>query len=277
MSSASGGGLEAGPGGGPRVVQTGGFVPAEKPRVLSASACLGCGYALEGLGAGARACPECGRPIDEGVTSDPIGGVPAVEAARGASGAGLALWGLLLVVVLPVAGAIVEGMGWWRLTAGPGRGRRSAPWLRGAVRAFVVAAAVAQVAAWAAVLDVYFLKIAVTNTVADDVVVAAVVSVAVGVWTVRQGLGCWWLGRFGRRVPAPELVGLSVVCGLGVLFITVSGFVLIVLGVLVSHIALFPPLCFLLPVWVGAVAVWWLVMAVLLTRVRRALLAVAVA
>ncbi|MEM7754177.1 MAG: hypothetical protein AAF297_00920 [Planctomycetota bacterium] len=256
------------------MIETGGFVPASPGGTHTAARCLGCGYALEGLPARGAACPECGRPIDEFETSDPLGPVPWREAVAARSGAGLALAGLATVAFVPAVGAVVEAAGWWRLTAGPGRGRASAPILRWAIRVCTMIAALCAVAAWAAVFDVYVFKFVVTNTVADDVAVATAVTVAVVVWAVRHALACWWVGRLGRRIPEPSLVGLAAVSGAGAVAITVSGFLLIVLGGLVSHIALFPPMCFLLPVWVGVLAVWWLITGVLLSRTRRALGAV---
>lgn len=230
--------------------------------------CLGCGYELGGLDGEAVRCPECGREIERAPVLDPLGPMVVGEARSARTGAGLAIVGLVLVVVAPVVGAVVDAVGWWRLTAGPGRGRLSAPWLRGVVRGLTVAAGVVQVAAWVAVVDVYVLRLVVTNSVADDVAVGTAITVAIGVWTVRHGAACWWVGRIGRRVDDPSIVGSAIVSGVGAVGIAASGFVLIVLGVLVSHLALFPPLCLLLPLWFAGLAAWGLVTVVMLTKVR---------
>jgi len=253
------------------VIHTGSLVKAAPEPVDIAFTCLGCGYNLSGLPQSATACPECGRPIDRRVSDDPLGPVSASEASSARSGAFLAWLGLVGVILVPVLGALVEGLGWWQLSAGPGKGRRSAMLLRVGIRALTVLSTLGQAAAWVALFDVYVVRVVVTNSVVDDIAVVVLASVAIGLWTLRHLAGCWWLGRLGRRIPEPSLVGLAMVSGVGAAALMLSGFVLIVLGVLVSHIALFPPVCFLLPIWAGSLAIWWFVTGLLLARVRKAL------
>ncbi len=252
-----------------RVIRTGSIAPKAAVPV-TVGRCLGCGYPVATLPLDATVCPECGRAIDQAVSNDPIGPVSAREAALANQGAGLAAAGLVLVVALPVVGAFVEAVGWWLLSAGPGRGRKSAKWLRWSVRVFVVLSVLAQLATWVVLADVYWLRFWVANTVADDVAAGTVVTLAVGVWTLRHAAGSWWATRLAGRAGDPGAAGLMTASGLGAIALAVSGFLLIVLGVFVSHIALYPPLCLLLPLWVGALVAWAIGTAVGLTRVGEA-------
>ncbi len=232
--------------------------------------CLGCGYPVATLPAEALVCPECGRAIDQAVSNDPIGPVSPREAILARRGAGLAALGLVLVVALPVVGAFVDAVGWWLLSAGPGRARKSAPRLRWSVRVLIVLGVLTQILMWVGLADVYWLRFWVLNTVADDVVAGSLVTLAVGVWTLRHALGSWWATRLAGRSGDPGAAGLMTASGLGAVALAVSGFLLIVIGVFVSHIALYPPLCLLLPLWVGALVAWAIGTAVGLTRVGEA-------
>jgi hypothetical protein len=251
-----------------RVIRTGAVAPKAAVPV-AVGRCLGCGYPVATLPAEATVCPECGRAIDQAVSNDPIGPVSAREAALAKQGSGLAAAGLVLVVVLPVVGAFVEAVGWWLLSAGPGRGRKSAKWLRWSVRVFVVLSVATQLVMWVGLADVYWLRFWVANTIADDVAAGTVVTLAVGVWTLRHAAGSWWATRLAGRAGDPGAAGLMTASGLGAVALAISGFLLIVIGVFVSHIALYPPLCLLLPLWVGALVAWAIGTAVGLTRLGR--------
>jgi len=256
------------PRGEPRVIAGEAAVRAERPAVGERGSCFGCGYALSGLPASVAACPECGRFIDDRPSPDPIGPVSAGEARAAVWGAGIALAGLAAVAVAPFVGAVVEAAGWWRLTAGPGEGRRSAPRVRGLVRTLTVVSVLGQCAMWATLSAAY---LGGGSSVAAEVTAGSVATAAIALWTLRHVAGCWWVGRLGRRADVPSLSGLALTSGVGAAAITTTGVVLIGLGVLVSHLALFPPLCFALPLWVAGLAGWWLVTAVMFVRVRTAM------
>jgi hypothetical protein len=258
----------------PRVISTASVGPRAETKFASetpAYRCLGCGYHLGDLPGSTPACPECGRPIDVTRTDDPIGPVDGSEGVAVARGVTLVFAGLVLTIA-PGVGALAETIGWWRVTVGPGAGRRSAPVLRWSIRGLSLAAALSQALMWIVLADVYWLRFWVTNTVADDAAAGVAVSAALVVWTVRHAVGCVWLARLGRRACVPAVTGLAISSGLGAVGATGSGFLLIGLGVFISHLALFPPLCFLLPLWAAAVAGWVLISGVMAHRVRGAML-----
>lgn len=237
-------GTGVGPGGGPR--------RGEGPRGAGTpGVCVGCGYDLRGLAGveGTLVCPECGAPAGR---LGPVDVLPAEEAARLARSLRGVMLGMVFLWV-PVVPSVVEAWGWWGASS-VGRG---GGWMRLGLRGANAAALLAALVAWAVVVDVYVLRRSVLGGVADDAMAGGAISAATLAWVVRQGVGLWWLARLlGASEGVPRGATLRVMAGLGV-GVWVSGFVLLVLGVAVFHVAVMPPFCLLLPLWLAGAAGWF--------------------
>lgn len=240
-------------------------------------------------------CPECGYRDEPNGGDDPYG----VGAWAGLSDrerwavARLARWaqvGLIAVLVVPIFGAWIDARAWWGLAGWSGRSDRALAWV---VRGVTGLTALVITGAWAQVLTVYVpglwprLAGGGAPSAADEAVALSGAGAAAVLWSFRQAMGCWLLLRrglgrgarsgveSGARLGVGAGAGAGAGSGSGALLafsalaapaLSISGVLLLGLGVVVLHIVLFPPACLLLPVWMGGLAVFGVVTLVALGR-----------
>lgn len=161
-----------------------------------------------------------------------------------------ALVGMALVAPLPVLGPVLDAAATLSLLAATrdGRGGR---WAGAAVNAAVLIALLAMLAAWAAVIRWF----AGARGTGDESIAAAVVAGAVVAWTLRHAAVCWHV-KGTRAAAVSDARGGLVLSALLAPTLSLGLVLLVGVGVLVSHVALFPPFCLLFPLWLGGAVVW---------------------
>ncbi|MEM0982963.1 MAG: hypothetical protein AAGI17_03330 [Planctomycetota bacterium] len=241
-----------------------------------ADVCVVCGYSLAGAPTDAEVCAECGTPIERA-----RGGVRAAReddpvARRLRSGAELAWAGLLTFLILPVLGAGIESVGWWRLSSPTDAAGKRLPtfarstWVRWSVRLLTLGVFASATAVATAVIVVYVAGRTLSTNVGDDALIGGLASVTITIWTLRHVAAMWLVADLSDQVGDPALKRFAIASGFGGAIVTTSGFGLIGFGVLVFHVALFPPFCLLLPLWIGGATAWYAATLYLLARVRGA-------
>ncbi|MEM7622291.1 MAG: hypothetical protein AAF235_03725, partial [Planctomycetota bacterium] len=206
-------------------------------------------------------CPECGSGFGAGAGGAAEPGyastLPAVDRARLRRGAALAGAAIPAFCFVPVLGTLVDAAAailLCRLAASRGRGGVLATLtilLAGLTTALGAAA-------WWLVLSIEVAGVEYIEPLTDEIIAGSVTAAALSLWSVRHALVGWLVLRAGAQRDR-SVAGALMVSTLGAPAIAVSGVLIIGLGVFVSHLALFPPLCFVLPIWVGAAGVWLVV------------------
>jgi len=245
---------------------------------MSGPRCSVCGYRLEGMPAGADRCPECGSNLRQAGESGGFG-PSASDRGRLCSGVELAWVGLLAFVALPPIGAALDTAGWWRVSRSIAPGAKRLPmfarsrlwWIGLATRALSLATVGLTLLATGAAAHVLIRGRTVWSSAADETAIALLIATVPVVWSVRHVLAMVLIVSIADGLGRGDLRRGAVASAAGGVAMTGSGFVLIGLGVLVFHVALFPPLCFVLPAWIGAAAIWLAATLALLARLRTAL------
>ena len=241
--------------------------------------CTVCGYRLEGMPGGADRCPECGSELPRGPGGGDRRGPSDTDRVRLVSGVELAWLGLLTFLPLPPIGAALDAAGWWRISRSLAPGVRELPlpsrpllwWCGFAVRALSVLSVLATLLAFAAVVHVMVRGRTVWNSAVDETAIGLLIAAVPAIWAMRHVLGMALLVALARATDDPRLKRGAVASAVGGAAVIGSGFVLIGLGVLIFHVALFPPLCLILPGWIGAAAIWLVATLALLARLRAVL------
>jgi len=219
-----------------------------------------CGYDFTGLTSESVwpvRCPECGGAVRLSMgrfASERS--VPQEERRSLRIGGRLAQAGILLIAVVPILGAMIDAAAWWFLLRGSsGRATFVGRALAISTTLLTIVSLLLVSAAWVIVAGVYVFGVEFAGLLADDVAAGALISAAAIAWSVRHGLGGLAMLRRGVHKAAGTSGSLAI-SAIGAPVLAVTGVGLIGLGVIVMHIALFPPVCLLLPLWLGGAVVW---------------------
>lgn len=241
-------------------------MPAREPVVIPGTArprhrespthCIACGYDLRGLGSTTTHCPECGLDFRTAAAS------LSQDAARKIQrGARTVFIGMIAIIVPPIA-VPIESAGWWILTSDHREVARSNQQALGFwIRSLTLALNIVLLPAIVMPIPRIRGAIGIGSGPLQDAIIAISLVGLVAIWVLRQWLGCLFFKRIATTLGSRRLRSQAAAAAWMTIAIAVTGFVVIVLGGVVFHIVIIPPICFIPILWFAFAVAWYFVLA----------------